>query len=91
VSNAKDVLGMGEEAWKMAIRPLNYSLDAVRGKGFRNLAPPELDPGQIWDWAGVEGEWCGSYAFLESVSFCVTVLIESGTGADSQVTPIGSH
>lgn len=65
VSNAKDVLAMGEDAWKMALEPLSYGLEAVRGAGFRNLQAPELEPGQVWDWAGVEGEWCGSYAFLE--------------------------
>ena len=66
MSNARDVLAMDEDAWIMATKPLSYGLDSVRGKGFRNLTPPpELDPGQVWDWAGVEGEWCGSYAFLE--------------------------
>lgn len=67
VGNSKDVLAMGEDAWRMALRPLSYGLDAVRGRGFRDLKPPELEPGQVWDWAGVEGEWCGSYAFLERV------------------------
>lgn len=56
---------MGEDAWRMALQPLSYGLDAVRGKGYRGLTPPNLEPGHVWDWAGVEGEWCGSYAFLE--------------------------
>jgi hypothetical protein len=24
-----------------------------------------MEKDEVWDWAGVEGEWCGSYAFLE--------------------------
>lgn len=66
VSNAKDVLAMGEDAWRLSLQPLSYGLDALRGTGYRDLSrPADLPPGEVWDWAGVEGEWCGSYAFLE--------------------------
>jgi hypothetical protein len=27
--------------------------------------PEHLGENDVWDWAGVEGQWCGSYAFLE--------------------------
>jgi hypothetical protein len=68
VANAKDVLAMGEEAWRLALEPLSYGLETVRGRGFNNLQRPvDLGKDDIWDWAGVEGEWCGSYAFLEYV------------------------
>ena len=65
MANAKDVMAMGEDAWRLALTPLSYGLEAVRGWGFRGLQPPELGKDEVWDWAGVEGEWCGSYAFLE--------------------------
>ena len=68
MANAKDVLAMGEEAWRLSLQPLSYGLDAVRGRGLNNLQRPDLAKDDVWDWAGVEGEWCGSYAFLEYVS-----------------------
>jgi len=67
VANAKDVLAMGEDVWRLALEPLSYGLESVRGWGFHGLQPPELEKDQVWDWAGVEGQWCGSYAFLEYV------------------------
>jgi hypothetical protein len=65
VANAKDVLSMGEDVWRLAVGPLSYGLDAVRGWGFNGLQTPDMEKDEVWDWAGIEGEWCGSYAFLE--------------------------
>jgi hypothetical protein len=66
VANAKDVIAMGEDSWRQAVLPMSYGLEPVRGLGFNDLRRPvELGPDDIWDWAGVEGTWCGSYAFLE--------------------------
>lgn len=66
MANAKDVLSMGEEAWRLALEPLSYGLEAVRGLGYyTDLKRPDLPTDEVWDWAGVEGDWCGSYAFLE--------------------------
>lgn len=56
---------MGEEAWLLAAHPLSFGLQAVQGRGFNSLQRPDLPKDEIWDWAGVEGNWCGSYAFLE--------------------------
>jgi hypothetical protein len=64
--NAKDVLSSGEDSWRAARMPLSYCVDTGRGWGFNNLQRPEhLGENDVWDWAGVEGQWCGSYAFLE--------------------------
>jgi hypothetical protein len=65
VANARDVLAMGEEAWLLAAHPLSFGLQDVQGRGFNSLQRPDLPKDEIWDWAGVEGNWCGSYAFLE--------------------------
>lgn len=68
VANAKDVLSVGEDGWREAVLPLSYGIEPVRGWGFNDLRRPEnLAPEAVWDWAGVEGLWCGSYAFLEWV------------------------
>jgi hypothetical protein len=86
VANAKDVLAMGEEAWRLALEPLSYGLETVRGRGFNNLQRPDLGKDDVWDWAGVEGEWCGSYAFLEYVHHHGKRF-----GADDPATLTGSH
>ncbi|KAK4685719.1 hypothetical protein P7C73_g4430, partial [Tremellales sp. Uapishka_1] len=66
MANAKDVLSMGEDAWRQAVLPLSYGVESVRGWGFNDLKrPKDLAPDQVWDWAGVAGSWWGSYAFLE--------------------------
>ena len=66
MANAKDVLADGEDGWRQAVLPLSYGLDPVRGWGYNDMKRPDnLAEGQTWDWAGVEGAWCGSYAFLE--------------------------
>ncbi|ORY33049.1 hypothetical protein BCR39DRAFT_520922 [Naematelia encephala] len=66
MANAKDVLAMGEESWRQAVLPLSYGLEPVRGWGFNDLRrPADLPADQVWDWAGVAGPWCGSYAFLD--------------------------
>lgn len=65
VLNAIDVLSMGEEPWRPAVAPMSYGIEAVRGPGLIDLVPP--NDGKPWDWAGVEGVWFGSYAFLELV------------------------
>ena len=76
VSNAKDVLSVGEDGWRHAVLPLSYGLEPTRGWGFNNLhRPSDLEPDEVWDWAGVQGQWCGSYAFLELVlSFLIKSL-----------------
>lgn len=66
MANAKDVIAAGERSWLSAIEPLSYGLHAVMGWGYDRLERPlDMAPGDVWDWAGVEGKWCGSYAFLE--------------------------
>jgi len=66
VANAKDVLAMGEDGWRQAVLPLSYGLETVRGWGYNDLRrPAPLPKDEVWDWAGVQGPWCGSYAFLE--------------------------
>lgn len=66
MANAKDVIALGEESWRAALQPLSFGLEAVRGWGWTDIQrPADLDPGEVWDWAGVEGLWTGSYAFLE--------------------------
>jgi hypothetical protein len=66
VANAKEVIAMGEDSWRNAVYPMSYGLDPVRGWGFNDLRPPgKGDKRGVWDWAGVGGTWCGSYAFLE--------------------------
>jgi hypothetical protein len=68
VANAKDVLAQGEDAWRQAVLPQSFGLDPVRGLGFNSLTRPvDLAKDEVWDWAGVQGTWCGSYAFLELV------------------------
>ena len=55
-----------EAGWQAAAKPLIGGIDAVRGLGVAHLErPDDLEPGEIWDWAGVNGLWRGSYAFLE--------------------------
>ena len=71
MANAKDVIAGGETTWIEAIGPLSYGISAVRGWGYTHVDRPlHLKPAEVWDWAGVEGKWCGSYAFLEYV-FCL--------------------
>ena len=57
---------MGEDGWRQALLPLSYGVETVRGWGYRDLRRPvNLGKDEVWDWAGVQGPWCGSYAFLE--------------------------
>lgn len=66
VLNAKGVLAHGEVSWRHAVEPLSFGLEPVRGWGYGHLARPDnLAEGEAWDWARVQGAWCGSYAFLE--------------------------
>ncbi|CAD6574942.1 MAG: hypothetical protein TREMPRED_001257 [Tremellales sp. Tagirdzhanova-0007] len=66
MANAKDVLSMGEDGWRQAVLPLSYGLETVRCWGYNDLRrPASLAQDEIWDWAGVQGPWCGSYAFLD--------------------------
>jgi hypothetical protein len=66
VSNAKDVLTLGEDGWRSAVLPQSFGLEPVRGWGMSDLQRPlDLEEDAVWDWAGVTGTWCGSYAFLE--------------------------
>jgi hypothetical protein len=66
VANARDVIALGEDQWRMALQPLSFGLEAIRGWGWNQVERPlTLENDEVWDWAGVEGVWCGSYAFLE--------------------------
>lgn len=68
MANAKDVIAAGETSWVEAMGPLSHGLSAVRSWGIGKVQRPlHLNMGSTWDWAGVEGRWCGSYAFLEYV------------------------
>lgn len=52
--------------WWNARLPFVDGLDSVRSWGMKDLKRPDhLGEKDVWDWAGIEGEWCGSYAFLE--------------------------
>jgi len=66
VCNGKEMMTEGEDPWRRALAPLSYGLEPMRSLGWRGLTrPPELGKDDVWDWAGVEGQWCGSYAFIE--------------------------
>ncbi|ORX39215.1 hypothetical protein BD324DRAFT_641367 [Kockovaella imperatae] len=65
MGNAKDVLFMGEDTWRQALPPMSYGIEPTRGWGFNDLSNVE-------DWAGVEGVWCGSYAFLDLADLSYT-------------------
>ncbi|WVQ81288.1 hypothetical protein IAT38_003411 [Cryptococcus sp. DSM 104549] len=54
------------EHWQESTYPRSGGVGGVRGWGFNGLKrPADLPDGQAWDWAGVQGTWCGSYAFLD--------------------------
>ncbi|KAK8844022.1 hypothetical protein IAR55_006815 [Kwoniella newhampshirensis] len=67
MSNAKEVLDSEDDgSWREAIHPMSFGVEAVRGWGYEHLQrPADLPDGEIWDWADVQGLWCGSYAFLD--------------------------
>ncbi|WWD21323.1 hypothetical protein CI109_105807 [Kwoniella shandongensis] len=67
MSNAKEVLESEDDgSWREAIHPMSFGVEAVRGWGYEHLQrPADLPEGEVWDWAGVQGLWCGSYAFLD--------------------------
>jgi len=66
VVNATDVNDEGDEHWAPVKRILDGRLDVSRGAGLFNVQRPlKLKSNEVWDWAGVEGQWCGSYSFLE--------------------------
>ncbi|KAL1407535.1 hypothetical protein Q8F55_006968 [Vanrija albida] len=65
--NAQDVLATsGAHLWSMAILPMSYGIESVRGLGLLGLErPADLAADEPWDWAGIGGLWHGSYAFME--------------------------
>ncbi|WVQ74444.1 hypothetical protein IAR50_004045 [Cryptococcus sp. DSM 104548] len=68
MSNADEVMNSPEisEHWRDSIVPRSYGVEPTRGWGFSHVERPlHLPSNQIWDWAGVEGTWEGSYAFID--------------------------
>ncbi|ODN76879.1 hypothetical protein L202_05466 [Cryptococcus amylolentus CBS 6039] len=68
MSNADEVMDNPEisEHWRDSIVPRSYGVEPTRGWGFSHVERPlELPSTQVWDWAGVEGTWEGSYAFID--------------------------
>lgn len=66
VVNAIDVNEEDDNHWAPVQRILEGKMDLSRSIGLRNVHRPlRLKNDQVWDWAGVEGQWCGSYSFLE--------------------------
>lgn len=61
--------------------PQSFGVEPTRGWGFSHIEHPlGVADGDVWDWAGVKGSWCGSYAFLEYVlllSFPLYALLVS--------------
>lgn len=72
VSNAQEIVHNPEisDHWHDSIMPQSFGVEPTRGWGFSHIERPlgvaDVD---VWDWAGVQGSWYGSYAFLEYVSF----------------------
>lgn len=71
VANSKDEIARGEDVWRQAVRPQSYGIEPVRSWGWQDLQrPDDLPTDAVWDWAGVEGQFLGSYAYLEWVTRC---------------------
>ncbi|OCF78871.1 hypothetical protein I204_00815 [Kwoniella mangroviensis CBS 8886] len=68
--NAQELIKGDPTAWLPAVQPLSYGVEPVRGWGYTDLKRPDsLADGQVWDWAGIEGTWCGCYAFMDYVDW----------------------
>ncbi|WVW79605.1 hypothetical protein I302_101574 [Kwoniella bestiolae CBS 10118] len=68
--NAQEVIKNEPTAWLPAVQPMSYGVESVRGWGYTELKRPDnLAEGDVWDWAGVEGNWCGCYAFMDYVDW----------------------
>lgn len=70
VSNAQEIVHNPEisDHWHDSIMPQSFGVEPTRGWGFSHIERPlGVADGDVWDWAGVQGSWCGSYAFLEYV------------------------
>lgn len=63
VSNAQDIVHNPEisDHWNDAIMPQSFGVEPTRGWGFSHIERPlGVADGDVWDWAGVQGSWCGS-------------------------------
>lgn len=72
VSNAQEIVHNPEisDHWHDSIMPQSFGVEPTRGWGFSHIERPlGVADGDVWDWAGVQGSWYGSYAFLEYVFF----------------------
>lgn len=70
VSNAQEIVHNPDisDHWHDSIMPQTFGVEPTRGWGFSHIEHPlGVADGDVWDWAGVQGSWCGSYAFLEYV------------------------
>lgn len=66
MANGKDEIARGEDSWRKAVLPQAFGVEPMRGWGWQNLKrPDDLPEGAVWDWAGVQGQFFGSYAYLE--------------------------
>nr|XP_019010036.1 uncharacterized protein I206_05598 [Kwoniella pini CBS 10737]OCF48817.1 hypothetical protein I206_05598 [Kwoniella pini CBS 10737] len=64
--NAQEIIDTEPDAWLPAVQPMSHGIEPVRGWGYDDLRRPDnLTEDDIWDWAGVEGSWCGCYAFMD--------------------------
>ncbi|WRT69300.1 uncharacterized protein IL334_006284 [Kwoniella shivajii] len=72
MANAKDVIQHVDNSWRSAVEPMSYGVEPTRGWGFNDLRrPDDLAEGEVWDWAGVEGPWCGYYAFMDYADWVI--------------------
>nr|ODO03754.1 hypothetical protein L204_00093 [Cryptococcus depauperatus CBS 7855] len=54
------------ELWHELIFPQSFGVEPTRCWGFRNIGRLlDLSQESLWDWAGLEGSWRSSYAFLD--------------------------
>ncbi|OWZ39488.1 hypothetical protein C356_04100 [Cryptococcus neoformans c45] len=68
MSNAQEIVHNPEisDHWHDSIMPQSFGVEPTRGWGFSHIERPlGVADGDVWDWAGVQGSWCGSYAFLD--------------------------
>ncbi|WWC63785.1 uncharacterized protein I303_106390 [Kwoniella dejecticola CBS 10117] len=64
--NAQELLDTEPDGWLPVVQPLSYGIEPARGWGYNDLRRPDnLAEDDVWDWAGVEGSWCGCYAFMD--------------------------
>ncbi|WVO22498.1 uncharacterized protein IAS62_003828 [Cryptococcus decagattii] len=68
MSNAQEIVHNPEisDHWHDSIMPQSFGVEPTRGWGFSHIERPlGIADGDVWDWAGVQGSWYGSYAFLD--------------------------